>query len=143
TGRRFVIYDEAWRILASATHLARVNAELRLSRARGSSTILITHAFSDSDKTADASSSAAATARGLTALCDTRIIFRQAPGETARTATDLAPTAPERPAPTTLDKGEALWKIAAATRRIHTDLGQAEAAIFNTDGRHASAFHRC
>lgn len=132
-GRRFVIYDEAWRILASPAHLARVNSELRLSRARGTATILITHALSDSDKAADAGSSAAATARGLTALCDTRIIFRQAPGETARTATEIALTYPEREALTLLGKGEALWKIAATTRRIHTDLGATEKAMFDTD----------
>jgi type IV secretory pathway VirB4 component len=132
-GRRFVIYDEAWRILAAPTHLGRVNAELRLSRARGTSTVLITHALSDTDKAADAGSSAAATARGLVALCDTRIIFRQAPGETDRTATELALTNPERGALADLGKGEALWKIGNTTRRIHTDLGPTEATLFDTD----------
>ncbi len=133
TGRRFVIYDEAWRILAAPTHLARVNAELRLSRARGTATILITHALSDTDRAADAGSSAAATARGLVALCDTCIIFRQAPGETDRTATELALTSPERAALPALGKGESLWRTGTATRRIHTDLGPTEAALFNTD----------
>lgn len=131
--RRFIIYDEAWRILAAPTHLARVNAELRLSRARGTSTVLITHALSDTDKAADAGSSAAATARGLVALCDTRIIFRQAPGETDRTATELALTNPERQALADLGKGEALWKTGNTTRRIHTDLGATETMLFNTD----------
>lgn len=132
-GRRYVIYDEAWRILASPTHLERVNSELRLSRAKGTATVLITHALSDTDKAADAGSSAAATARGLVALCDTRIIFRQAPGETARTATELTLTSPERDVVTTLGKGEALWKTGATTHRIHTDLGTTETALFNTD----------
>ena len=137
-GRRFVIYDEAWRILAAPSHLARVNAELRLSRARGTSTVLITHALSDTDKAADAGSSAAATARGLMALCDTRIIFRQAPGETDRTATELALTGPERQALTDLGKGEALWKTGTETRRIHTDLGRTETGLFNTDAHRLS-----
>jgi len=137
TRRRYVIYDEAWRILASPTHLDRVNSELRLSRAKGTATVLITHALSDTDKSADAGSSAAATARGLVALCDTRIIFRQAPGETARTATELTLTSPERDAFTTLGKGEALWKTGARTRRIHTDLGASEQILFNTDLRWA------
>ena len=132
-GRRYVIYDEAWRILASPTHLERVNSELRLSRAKGTATVLITHALSDTDKAADAGSSAAATARGLIALCDTRIIFRQAPGETDRTATELTLTSPERDALTALGKGEALWKTGTATRRIHTDLGATERNLFKTD----------
>ena len=136
--RRFIIYDEAWRILAAPTHLARVNAELRLSRARGTSTVLITHALSDTDKAADAGSSAAATARGLVALCDTRIIFRQAPGETDRTATELALTGPERQALAGLGKGEALWKIGTETHRIHTDLGPTETGLFNTDAHRLS-----
>ncbi len=131
--RRFIIYDEAWRILAAPTHLARVNAELRLSRAQGTATVLITHALSDTDKAADAGSSAAATARGLVALCDTRIIFRQATGETDRTATELGLTHPERESLATLGKGEALWKTGNATRRIHTDLGPTETTLFNTD----------
>lgn len=132
-GRRFIIYDEAWRILTAPTHLARVNAELRLSRARGTSTVLVTHALSDTDKAADAGSSAAATARGLVALCDTRIIFRQASGETDRTAIELALTGAERQALADLGKGEALWKTGITTRRIHTDLGTTESAIFSTD----------
>ena len=132
-GRKFIIFDEAWRILATPTHLARVNAELRLSRARGTSTILITHALSDTDKAANAGTSAAATARGLVALCDTRIIFRQAPGETDRTATELALTNHEREALAALGKGEALWKTGTETRRVRTDLGTVEAALFNTD----------
>lgn len=100
--------------------------------------MLITHALADTDKAADAGSSAAATAHGLVALCDTRIVFRQAPGETDRTATELALTDPERAALTTLGKGEALWKIDTTTRRIHTDLGTTEATIFNTEGGAAS-----
>ncbi len=133
TGRRFLVYDEAWRILASPTHLARVNSELRLSRARGTSTVLITHALSDTDKAADAGSSAAATARGLIALCDTRVIFRQAPGETDRTATELTLTAAELEVLTSLGKGEALWKTGTTTHRIHTDLGVTEKSLFETD----------
>jgi len=95
--------------------------------------VLITHALADTDKAAGAGSSAAATARGLVALCDTHIIFRQAPGETARTATELTLTDPECGALTTLGKGEALWKTGTATHRIHTDLGTSEQALFDTD----------
>jgi hypothetical protein len=95
--------------------------------------VLITHALSDTDKAADFGSSAAATARGLVALCDTRIIFRQAPGETDRTATELALTGPERAALADLGKGEALWRTGTETRRIHTDLGPTESVIFSTD----------
>jgi type IV secretory pathway VirB4 component len=131
--QRFLVYDEAWRILAAPAHLARVNAELRLSRARGTATILITHALSDADKTSDAGSAAAATARGLASLCDTRIAFRQAPGELDRTATDLHLTRAERDAVAALGKGEALWKIGTTGRRVHTDLGESETVLFNTD----------
>jgi type IV secretory pathway VirB4 component len=131
--QRILVYDEAWRILAAPAHLARVNTELRLSRARGTATILITHALADADKTANAGSAAAATARGLASLCDTRIAFRQAPGELDRTSTDLHLSHAERDAVATLGKGEALWKIGTTGHRIHTDLGSTEAALFNTD----------
>ncbi len=131
--QRILVYDEAWRILAAPAHLARVNAELRLSRARGTATILITHALSDADKTADAGTATAATARGLASLCDTRLAFRQAPGELDRTAADLHLTRAECDAVAVLGKGEALWKIGTTGRRIRTGLGTAEAALFNTD----------
>ena len=95
-GQRLFVYDEAWRIISGEAQLDRMNADLRLSRYYGIANIIAMHALSDPDKIGHADSAAVKKARGLLSLCDTRVVFRQAPGELDRATHDLALTAAER-----------------------------------------------
>ena len=78
-GQRIFVYDEAWRIIAGEAQPDRMNADLRLSRYYGIANIIAMDALSDPDKVGHADSAAVKKARGLLSLCDTRVVFRQAP----------------------------------------------------------------
>ena len=134
-GQRIFVYDEAWRIISGEAQLDRMNADLRLSRFYGVANILAMHALSDPDKIGNADSAAVKKAQGLLSLCDTRVVFRQAPGELDRAATDLALTEAEREVIAGAGVGEALWKLPTKSFRVQTVLSEREKAMFDTDQR--------
>ena len=51
-GTRWVVYDEAWRLLRSPALLGRMQAQWKLSRAYGIANLLILHRLSDLDAVA-------------------------------------------------------------------------------------------
>ena len=134
-GQRIFVYDEAWRIISGEAQLDRMNADLRLSRYYGIANIIAMHALSDPDKVGHADSAAVKKARGLLSLCDTRVVFRQAPGELDRATHDLALTAAEREVVAGAGVGEALWKLPTKSFRVQTVLSAREKAMFDTDHR--------
>ena len=134
-GQRIFVYDEAWRIISGEAQLDRMNADLRLSRFYGIANILAMHALSDPDKVGNADSAAVKKAQGLLSLCDTRVVFRQAPGELDRATADLALTDAEREVIAGAGVGEALWKLPTKSFRVQTVLSDREKAMFDTDQR--------
>ncbi|WP_420120925.1 ATP-binding protein [Nakamurella sp.] len=134
-GQRLFVYDEAWRIISGEAQLDRMNADLRLSRHYGIANILAMHALSDPDKVGHADSAAVKKAQGLLSLCDTRVVFRQAPGELDRATADLALTQAEREVVAGAGVGEALWKLPTKSFRVQTILSDREKQMFNTDQR--------
>jgi hypothetical protein len=138
-GQRLFVYDEAWRIISGEAQLDRMNADLRLSRHYGIANILAMHALSDPDKVGHADSAAVKKAQGLLSLCDTRVVFRQAPGELDRATSDLALTQAEREVVAGAGVGEALWKLPTKSFRVQTILSDREKQMFNTDQRMTNA----
>lgn len=134
-GQRIFVYDEAWRIIGGEAQLDRMNADLRLSRFYGVANILAMHALSDPDKVGHADSAAVKKAKGLLSLCDTRVVFRQAPGEIDRATADLALTEAEREVIAGAGVGEALWKLPTKSFRVQTVLSAREREMFDTDQR--------
>lgn len=134
-GQRIFVYDEAWRIISGEAQLDRMNADLRLSRYYGVANILAMHALSDPDKIGHADSAAVKKAQGLLSLCDTRVVFRQAPGELDRATADLALTEAEREVIAGAGVGEALWKLPTKSFRVQTVLSDREKVMFDTDQR--------
>lgn len=134
-GARWIIYDEAWRLIRQPALLARMQAEWKLSRGYGIANLLIIHRLSDLDAVGDASSSTRATANGLLADCATKVIYQQEPGETSGTARRLGLTTTEEAQLPDLRQGEGLWHVgqrAFIVRHLATDH---ELALFNTDQR--------
>jgi hypothetical protein len=134
-GQRLFVYDEAWRIIGGEAQLDRMNTDLRLSRFYGIANVLAMHALSDPDKVGHADSAAVKKAQGLLSLCDTRVVFRQAPGELDRATADLALTQAEREVVAGAGVGEALWKLPSRSFRVQTVLSDREKIMFNTDQR--------
>lgn len=88
TGKRWIIYDEGWRLLNSLPLLRRMQSQWKLSRAHGIANLLVLHRLSDLDAAGASGSEIRAVAEGLLADCSTRIIY-------GRRAT----SSPKQPAP--------------------------------------------
>jgi type IV secretory pathway VirB4 component len=83
-GPRWVIYDEAWRLLRQPAHLARMQSQWKLSRGLGIANLMIIHRLSDLEAVGAADSEARALALGLLADCSTKIIYQQESSEAPR-----------------------------------------------------------
>jgi hypothetical protein len=134
-GQRWVIYDEAWRLLRQASLLARMQAQWKLSRALGIANLMVIHRLSDLDAVGEANSEARNLALGLLADCSTKIIYAQESGESEKTAAALGMSSTEAKELPQLVQGEGLWRIkdrAFVVRHICTP---GELELFDTNAR--------
>ncbi|MEU4193604.1 ATP-binding protein [Kribbella sp. NPDC026611] len=134
-GKRFIVYDEGWRVMRDPALLRRMQEQWKLSRAWGVSNILIVHRLSDLAAVGDLGSEARALAEGLLADCSTRIMLRQEPDQLARTATLLGLTDVEVSTIAKLPKGRALWRLPSRSFVVQLVRHAREARLFDTDGR--------
>ena len=133
TGPRWVIYDEAWRLMRSGPLVARMQTQWKLSRAHGIANLMVIHRLSDLDAVGDARSESRALAAGLLADCSTRIVYRQETDQLAATGRALGLAEPERDLLAHLPRGTGLWKTPAGSHVVHHRLHAEEAAAYDTD----------
>ena len=133
TGPRWIVYDEAWRLMRSLPLIRRMQAQWKLSRAQGIANLMIIHRLSDLDAVGDARSESRAVAAGLLADCSTRIVYRQETDQLAATARALGLTDTERDLLPHLPRGSGLWKIPGQSHVVHHRLHAEEAAVYDTD----------
>ena len=134
-GPRWVIYDEAWRLLRQPALLARMQSQWKLSRGLGIANLMIIHRLSDLEAVGNADSEARALALGLLADCSTKIIYQQESSEAPRTAEVLGLSVTERGELPDLQRGEGLWRVgqrAFVVRHLVTD---GELQLFDTNFR--------
>lgn len=134
-GRRWVIYDEAWRVMRHVGLLERMQSQWKLSRGLGIANLMIIHRLSDLLSAGDAGSRGRVLAEGLLADCSTRIIYRQEPDQLAAAASLLGLTGVETQAVSALTKGRGLWKVAGRSFITQHILHPAERELFDTDAR--------
>ncbi|MGM0351806.1 ATP-binding protein [Streptomyces sp. ECR3] len=137
-GRRWVIYDEAWRVMRHVGLLERMQAQWKLSRGLGIANLMVIHRLSDLLSAGDTGSRGRALAEGLLADCSTRIIYRQETDQLATAAALLGLTSVETQAVSALTKGRGLWKVAGRSFVTQHLLHPTERALFDTDARMAS-----
>lgn len=137
-GNRWVIYDEAWRLLKHPSLLARMQAQWKLSRALGIANLMVVHRLSDLDAVGDANSEARALAQGLLADCSTKIIYQQETSEAPKTAAVLGLSITEQRELPSLQRGEGLWRIGERAFVVRHLCTQGELAMFDTDHRFRS-----
>lgn len=141
-GQRWVIYDEAWRLIAQPSLLARMQSQWKLSRALGIANLLVIHRLSDLDAVGDAGSAARNLALGLLADCSTRIVYAQERGEAGRTAEAIGLNATEAGILPELQRGEGLWRVGERAFVVRHVLTPAELELFSTDSRMVGAAKR-
>ncbi|MGF0168813.1 ATP-binding protein [Streptomyces albidoflavus] len=134
-GRRWVIYDEAWRLMRHLGLLERMQSQWKLSRGLGIANLMIIHRLSDLLSAGDAGSRGRVLAEGLLADCSTRIIYRQEPDQLTDAASLLGLTGVETQAVSALTKGRGLWKVAGRSFITQHILHPAERELFDTDAR--------
>ncbi|MCX5449874.1 P-loop NTPase family protein [Streptomyces nigrescens] len=134
-GRRWVIYDEAWRLMRHVGLLERMQSQWKLSRGLGIANLMIIHRLSDLLSAGDAGSRGRVLAEGLLADCSTRIIYRQEPDQLTAAASLLGLTGVETQAVSALTKGRGLWKVAGRSFITQHILHPAERELFDTDAR--------
>jgi len=134
-GPRWVIYDEAWRVLKQPALLARMQSQWKLSRALGIANLMVIHRLSDLDAVGDANSEARNLALGLLADCSTKIIYAQESGEDAKTGAALGLSSTEIDQLSGLARGEGLWRIGERSFVVRHVCTPGELALFDTNQR--------
>ncbi|WP_063728749.1 hypothetical protein [Streptomyces sp. RTd22] len=134
-GRRWVIYDEAWRVMRHVALLERMQSQWKLSRGLGIANMMVIHRLSDLLTAGDAGSRGRALAEGLLTDCSTRIIYRQEADQLATAASLLGLSGVEAQAVSALTKGRGLWKVAGRSFITQHLLHPWERDLFDTDAR--------
>ncbi|MFC3479178.1 ATP-binding protein [Kocuria carniphila] len=134
-GQRWVIYDEAWRLLSHPALLRRMDAHWRLARHYGIANMLIFHKLSDLDNVGDAGSAMRSLANSLLANAETRIVYRQESDQLGLTAQALGLTGTEQKLLPTLGVGQGLWRIKDRAFVTQHQLHPAELELFDTSSR--------
>ncbi len=134
-GQRWVIYDEAWRVLKQPALLARMQSQWKLSRALGIANLMVIHRLSDLDAVGDRDSEARNLALGLLADCSTKIIYAQESGEDAKTGSSLGLSSTEIDQLTSLVRGEGLWRVGERSFVVRHVCTPGELALFDTNQR--------
>jgi len=135
-GQRWVIYDEAWRLMQYPSLLRRMDAQWRLARHLGIANMLIFHKLTDLDNVGDQGSAMRALASSLLANAETRIVYRQEPDQLGATAAALGLTGTEQKLLPGLGTGQGLWRIKERSFVVQHQLHPAELDIFRTDQRY-------
>jgi type IV secretory pathway VirB4 component len=130
---RWVVYDEAWRLLRAPALIRRMQAQWKLARAHGIANLLVLHRLSDLDAVGASGSEARALAAGLLADCSTRVVYRQESDQLTGTEIALGLTDTERALLPSLPRGCGLWKLPGSSRVVHHRLHADEFAVYDTD----------
>jgi type IV secretory pathway VirB4 component len=134
-GQRWVVYDEAWRLMRQPALLARMQSQWKLSRGLGIANLLIVHRLSDLDAVGDGNSEARALARGLLSDCSTKIIYQQEVSEGPRTAAELGLSSAEQAQLPDLQVGEGLWRVGQRAFVVRHVATENELRLFDTSSR--------
>jgi hypothetical protein len=132
-GARWLVLDEAWRLLSHLGTARWLRASLKLARQYGVANALVLHRLSDLLAAGDASSEQVALARGLLSDTETRIVYGQPDSELAATAELLGLGDTERATIAALPKGVALWKVGRTSHVVAHHLGASDAVVTDTD----------
>jgi hypothetical protein len=134
-GHRLVVYDEAWRLLAQPSLLARMQAHWKLSRAWGLANLMIVHRVSDLESVGDSGSQTRGLAQGLLGDTATRILYNEPHDEAVAAGKVLGLTGTEMRQLPELAQGEGLWRVNERAFVVRHLCTPGELALFDTNAR--------
>ena len=134
-GRRGILVDdEVWATMASERAAKTLQSRLKLCRLWGIWNILVTHRLSDLSAQADTGTSASKVSEGLLADVQTRVVFRQATDQLARTGELLRMNDRIVELLPRLTRGRSVWTVAGRAAVVQHVIGNgAERTIADTD----------
>ncbi|MFE7503851.1 ATP-binding protein [Promicromonospora sp. NPDC057488] len=138
-GQRWVVYDEAWRLMSHPALLRRMDAHWRLARHYGIANMLVIHRLSDLDNVGDTGTAQRSLAAALLANAETRVIYRQETDQLGATAQALDLTRTEATLLPTLGLGQGLWRIRRRSFLVQAQLHPDEARLFETGAKASGA----
>ena len=132
-GKRFIVVDEAWAVLANVGVARWLQQSYKLSRTYGVANVAIMHRVSDLQASGAAGSEAYNLAKGLLSDTETRIIYGQPVSEVKLATEMIGLTSAEAELMPLLRRGQALWKVGQSSHLVQHVLGDMEAQIVDTD----------
>ena len=131
--RRYQVLEEIWSLLGNP-HVARYyQASQKLSRTYGVCNIAVAHRLEDLRAQADDGTAAAKIGAGIIADTQTQILFHLPPAQAAEAQQLLGLSNGATQQLTTLQKGEALWKVGDHLTRVYHLRSGIEQTICDTD----------
>ncbi|HSH62230.1 MAG TPA: hypothetical protein VK988_21800 [Acidimicrobiales bacterium] len=134
---RYIVLDEAWRLLSHLGTARWLRASLKLARQYGVANVILMHRLSDLVSAGDQASEQVQLAKGLLSDTETRVIYAQAEGEIDAIANLLGLSLSDREQLPDLPRGVAIWKVGRTSHLVEHRLCRAEEAIVDTDERMA------
>src|SRR6266702_6023106 len=132
--RRIVVLDEAWVVLRHLAIARWLRESWKLARQYGVQNIAVMHRLSDLTAAGDAGSEQVQLAKGLLEGSETRVIYRQSPGEVEQARELLGLTQTECDQIPSLERGEALWRVGRRSFIVQHRIDQViEREIVDTD----------
>jgi type IV secretory pathway VirB4 component len=135
TGRRILVLDEAWALLASERTARFIQSSFKLGRSNGVANIAVLHRLSDLRAQADDGTATSKVAAGLLADAATRVVFRQSADQAAEAKSLLGLTDPETELIGRLARGRALWHLGANRAVVSTDVTGIDRRLIDTDAQ--------
>ena len=131
--KRIVVLDEAWVVLRHLAIARWLRESWKLARQYGVQNIAVMHRLSDLLAAGDAGSEQVQLAKGLLEDSETRVIYRQSPGELEQARELLGLTQTEVDDIPYLERGEALWVVGRRRLLVKHEINERERKIVDTD----------
>ena len=137
--RRYQVLEEIWSLLGNPQVARYYQASQKLSRTYGVCNIAVAHRLEDLRAQSDDGTAAAKIGAGIIADTQTQILFHLPPAQAAEAQQLLGLSAGAANELTTLQKGEALWKVGDHLTRVYHLRSRVEEAICDTDANISDA----
>jgi len=131
--KRIVVLDEAWVVLRHLAIARWLRESWKLARQYGVQNIAVMHRLSDLTAAGDSGSEQVQLAKGLLEDSETRVIYRQSPGEVEQARELLGLTQTEVDEIPLLERGEALWLVGNRRLLVKHELSDSERKLVDTD----------
>ena len=132
-GQRFVIYEEAHRLMPQPGLLERMRDQFKLTRQWGTANVIVIHRLSDLESVGAAGSRERALAEGLLADTSTRIVYRQEADQLQSTQAALGISDVGASSIRRLAVGSGLWMVDKRLFLVAHQRTRWEAQVTNTD----------